>query len=192
MENDRLFFPHEEGDDWEERYEELLFEDKQFFTTRVIVPKVFRARLEKIKKREAAFRRLSGIIPREPLPKSECQIATTEYLKSIYLSFQKDKAVLFQQLYLAQECATVVFLIEKLLEYFLRYATNWKLSTLNDTNEILLSKELDPSELYSALSAFDQAGGESVNEIETLFFEGKNQLLTEAKRLSLLLQNEME
>lgn len=192
MENDRLFFPYEENDDWEERYEELLFEDKQFFTTRVIVPKVFRARLEKIKKREAAFRRMSGIAQSESLPKIEFETFSAENLKSIYLSFQKDKAVLFQQLYKAQECATVVFLIEKLLEHFLRYAANWKLSTLNDANEILLSKELDPSELYAALNAFDQAGGESVNEIETLFFEGKNQLLTEAKRLSLLLQNEMK
>jgi len=190
MQNDHLFFPHNEGDDLEERYEELLFEDKQFFTTKAIVPKVFRARIEKIKKREEAFRRLTSIATKESFEPAQLLFETTSDLHQNYLNFQKDRALVMQQLYRAQECQVVIALIEQLLNRYIAYLIPWQTNDEAETDGVIISKELDPTNLYNALKSFSEAGGINVNEIQTLFFNGKSLLETEVKRLSLLLQNE--
>ena len=110
MQNDHLFFPHRVGDDLEDRYEELLFEDKQFFTTRAIVPKVFRARLEKIRKREEAFRRISGIHSEEKRISTTVLNENSSDLLLNFLNFQKDRASILQYVYQVRECGTLIYL----------------------------------------------------------------------------------
>jgi|TARA_R110000737_G_scaffold17480_2_gene35213 stalled ribosome alternative rescue factor ArfA len=190
MQNDHLFFPHQEGDDLEDRYEELLFEDKQFFTTRAIVPKVFRARIEKMKKREEAFRRLTSIKERENIELVPLKFESTADIHQNYLNFQKDRALVMQQLYRTQECNSVIRLIEQLVHRYIAYLLPWQLVKVEEVEGIIISKEPDPTELYNALKAFSDEGGKNVNEIQSLFFNGKVLLENEAKRLSLLLQNE--
>ncbi len=190
MQNDQLFFPHNDGDDLEDRYEELLFEDKQFFTTKAIIPKVFRARIERMRKREEAFRRISKTSPSENISiVSVDQEIITDLLEN-YLRFQKVRSELMKQLYKVHECNSVILLIEQLLEYQLFYLMPWKISEIDGEKDIVISKEPDPSELFNAIKAFSEAGGSNVNEIQTLFFNGKSLLETETKRLSLLLQLE--
>lgn len=190
MQNDHLFFPHNEGDDLEDRYEELLFEDKQFFTSRAIVPKVFRARIEKIKKREEAFRRISKIKTQEKNKVVALLNDNATDLLQNFLYFQKDRASILQHVYQIKECETLIDLIEQLISRFIDYMNFWQVDYIENTEGILISKELDPTELYNAIKAFSDAGGVNVKEIQSLFFNGKVLLENEAKRLSLLLQNE--
>jgi hypothetical protein len=190
MQNDQLFFPHQEGDDLEEIYEELLFQDKQFFTTKAIVPKVFRARLEKMKTREGAYRRLSGTKASGELDFSSLLYERSNDLLQNYLNFQKFRAEVMQYLYRANELLQVVDLMEKLIKVYMEYLAKWQLNDIIESKEILISKEPDPTDLFNSLKSFSDAGGKNVNEIQTLFFNGKSLLETEAKRLSLLLQFE--
>ena len=191
MQNYHLFFPHQEGDDLEEIYEELLFQDKQFFTNKAIVPKVFRARIEKMHKREEAYRRLSGMSVNGSIVHSISKFEISTNLLENYVNFQKFRAELMQQLYRANEYPQVFKLIEQLLTAYTTYLGSWKLNDFEDTIGIIISKEPDPTDLYNSLKAFSEAGGKNVNDIQTLFFNGKSLLETEAKRLSLLLQFEM-
>ncbi len=192
MQNNHLFFPHNEGDDLEERYEELLFEDKQFFTTKAVVSKVFRARIEKMKKREEAFRSLTSSTISENYEPIQLSFEKTSDLHQNYLNFQKDRALLMQQLYRAKECQTVIDMIEHLLNRYVAYLVPWQMNRKEETAGVIISKEPDPTDLYNALKAFSEAGGKNVNEIQTLFYNGKSLLETESKRLSLLFQNEKQ
>jgi hypothetical protein len=192
MQNNHLFFPHNEGDDLEERYEELLFEDKQFFTTKAVVSKVFRARIEKMKKREEAFRSLTSSTISENYEPIQLSFEKTSDLHQNYLNFQKDRALLMQQLYRAKECQTVIDIIEHLLNRYVAYLVPWQMNRKEETAGVIISKEPDPTDLYNALKAFSEAGGKNVNEIQTLFYNGKSLLETESKRLSLLFQNEKQ
>lgn len=190
MQNDRLFFPYNDGDDLEDRYEELLFEDKQFFTTKAIIPKVFRARIERMKKREEAFRRISKILPSENvLMVSVNQEIITDLLDN-YLNFQKVRSELMKQLYKVHECSSVIVLIEQLLEHHFSYLASWEINEIGSSDEVVISKDPDPTELFNSIKAFSDAGGSNVNEIQSLFFNGKSLLENEAKRLSLLIQLE--
>ena len=54
----RLYF--EDPEDFESEYEDLFFEAKQFFYTRSVIPTVFKARLDKLKKHYEAYCALSG------------------------------------------------------------------------------------------------------------------------------------
>lgn len=190
MQNDRLFFPLGQENDIDERYEELLFEDKQFFTTKALIPKVFRARLLKIKRREEAFRRIKNELPREiTFAINYTSNQPTDLLQN-YLTFQKDKASVLNLLFKSKECVDLIGIIELYLLRFADYLKMWQLNERGNTDEIILSKELDPTDLYLTIKAFSDAGGKNVNEIQTLFFEGKSLLLNEAKRLTLLFQNE--
>jgi hypothetical protein len=192
MQNDRLFFSYNEGDDLEERYEELLFEDKQFFTNKAIVPKVYRARIEKIKKREDAYRRISKTESDNEHIELNLFNENSSDLMQNYLAFQKDKSTIMHSLFQVRQCNSLIEIIELYMNRYLAYLQNWKLNELGDTDGVLIAKEQDPTNLYNAIKAFSSAGGKNVNEIQTLFFNRKSLLVNEAKRLSLLLQKEIQ
>jgi hypothetical protein len=192
MQNDRLFFPYNDGDDLEDLYEELLFEDKQFFTNIAVVPSVLRARLEKIKKREEAYRRITGSLSSGKSIELNLLNENSFDLLQNYSSFQQDRSIIMQHLFHASDCNQLVEIINQFIDRYLCYLKSWKLEDLGETNEILISKELDPSELFKALKAFSEAGGKKGKDIQSLFFDGKSLLNNEAKRLSLLLQKEIQ
>ena len=190
MNNAELFFPHEESDDLWDLYEERLFVDKQFFTSRAIIPSLFEKRFEKIMKREEAFREITQTTTKE----SSHNITKAEKSDSIleaYSNFQSDKAKIFQAIFKAKEIPTLIELVRELINSFITYTSHWSLRESFVTKDILISKEPEPVALSKAIQSFDAADGKTAEDLHQLTFEGKETLIAEAKRLSLWRKKEM-
>ena len=184
MDNAHLFFPHEEDDDLFDVYEERLFAEKQFFTSRVILPSVFDKRFDKIQKMEDAFRFLTQT---ETPPSSFKKIPKKEpkTVTEAYQGFQSTKAILFQKIFQAEDSATLLAAVRFLMEVFAEYTAHWHISEDFATDGILISKEPDPTALSKAILSFTLAGGSTLKDLQLLTYPEKETLLNEAKRLSL-------
>ncbi len=190
MENAHLYFPFEEDDDLYDLYEERLFEDKQFFTSRAIFDSVFKKRLEKMGKREKAFRFLT----QSKIP--EFQVRDIEWQKSsnlpeAYRAFQSVKSILFQEIYTSKTVGELMHWVKQLMQVHQHYVAQMASENIPKEEIIFISKEPEPTELSQAILSFEKAGGKTILDIETLTFEGKEILLAESKRLSLWRQKEM-
>ena len=61
-----------------------------------------------------------------------------------------------------------------------------------DISDILLSKDPEPVTFSMAVQSFEKAGGQTIEDLQQLTFDGKETLLNEAKRLSLWRKKEMK
>ena len=191
MNNAALFFPFEEGDDLYDLYEERLFEDKQFFLNRAIIPSLFEKRMEKMQKREEAFRTLTDSeLPTIKFEKIELQNSAS--ISEAYSSFQSEKAKIFQSIFSAKNNPMVIQYIRNLIDLFAQYTSYWALKESFDINDILLSKDPEPVAFSLAIQSFEQAGGKNIVDLQLLTFDGKDSLLSEAKRLSLWRKKELK
>ncbi len=184
MDNAHLFFPHEEDDDLFDVYEERLFAEKQFFTSRVILPSVFEKRFEKIRKMEDAFRFLTQtdapVSTFKKIPKKEPKTVT-----EAYQGFQSTKAILFQKIFQAEDSTSLIDAVHFLIEAFTEYTAHWQITKDFSSEGILISKEPDPTALSKAILSFTLAGGSTLKDLQLLTYPEKETLLNEAKRLSL-------
>lgn len=184
MANDHLFFPHESDDDLFDLYEERLFEDKQFFTTKTVLPSLYERRFLKMTQRELAFRSLTQTVHEirsvVQLPWSD----TTDFT----LNFQQYQSIRAFYLRCVYACATVhdlIHLVRLFIEINEKYSLLWEIPLAENTAGIILSKEPEPVQLQKSVQAFGEAGGKTIGDTQLLTFEGKEILLQEAKRLSL-------
>ncbi len=184
MHNANLFFPHTQGEDLQDLYEERLFLEKQFFTSRGVLSSVFKKRIEKIQKSEDAFRFITG----STSPRSSFTPYTIEWPQDIpgaYTVYQLNKSKLYGAIFQAHDFPTLCSVVEFLLKTFVEYCKYWQLEEFEDVNGIILSKEPDPVLLAQSIATFQEAGGRTVRDLQQLTYEGKEILLSEAKRLSL-------
>lgn len=188
MTNDRLFFPFDDGDDLFDLYEERLFEDKQFFTTKALLPSVFRKRLLKMEQRESAFCRMTEQAPVSVENAAETWIPPLDFC-TLFQEFQQKKSSLFQAIFQANRVPELAVKVQQLISLFEVYSLAWQMET--DLENVLLAQEPDPVELHRAVQHFQQAGGKKIADAQSLTFEGKELLLSEAKRLSLWRKKEM-
>jgi hypothetical protein len=188
MENARLFFTVKEGEDALEKYEELLFEDKKFFTQKPIVEVLFRKRLAKMDMRQQAFDSLYSHHFADLKTIDIVFEADEKDVMRHYLNFQEVRKVLFNRFYQAESIPELNTYVQFLLDIYKRYLKPWSKMQVKKTDLITLAKESDPSLLFSAIKSFHLAGGKNVNDLQNVNFAEKTVLVHEAKRLSLLYQ----
>ena len=191
MNNAALFFPFEEEDDLYDLYEERLFEDKQFFLNRAILPSLFEKRMEKMLKREEAFRTLTDSEFPE-VKSSTIDFPAGNTLSEAYSYFESEKAKLFQAIFSAKNNPKVVQLIRNLIELFTQYSAYLELADTFDIKDVLLSKDPEPVTFSMAVHSFEKAGGQTIEDLQQLTFDGKETILNEAKRLSLWRKKELK
>lgn len=189
--NHKIFFPFEEGDDLFELYEERLFEDKQFFTSKPIISAVFNKRIAKIEKREISFRTLTKteVISSSFLP---FEATIGDSIPEAYRIMQKAKSATYKEIFAATDSPSVIQLATNLLSIHSQFVNELFIPNYDDDGIILLSKEPNPSELAKSMKAFELAGGENIEDLQQLTYEGKETLLHEAKRLSLWRKKEIK
>jgi hypothetical protein len=187
MSNPSLFFPLKEGEDAFDKYEELLFQDKQFFCTKTIHPKVFAKRLEKMQLRQNAFVELvGGEVDALSLPQLVLGL-DTESVKSIWQSYVQAKVQMYRRFYQAGSVIILKMEVDRLLSFFKSYTSVYDREAFRELDsKVLLSKEIDAMQMTALLHKFEQKGGVKPEDIFDIEFEGKESLLTEFKRLSLL------
>lgn len=175
-----LFSDAEE--DFEDFFEMQLFAHKQFFLSKPIVPKIFRARLTKLEILEHAFNvlgfnnnsnDLNLIVP-----------VFSSNVKECFQEWEKLKSDFKLKVLRASGHQDVARLVHQLLSHFAEYSMRWNLGF--ETADVKVSIEPDPMELLNAINDFNSLGLVNFEEIRDL--NEANPLVNESKRLTLLSQ----
>ncbi|GAB5418167.1 MAG: hypothetical protein Crog4KO_32470 [Crocinitomicaceae bacterium] len=177
----QLFLALKEGESLEEAYEQKLFEWKNFFVHRFPIPRLFNKKLTQLKRLEEAYIALGGLSSK---PSQDLDLST-DYdlaLKQSFQQFQADRNQLKLRLYAVNSASELIQVVEGLLQITKSYASCWTDASL-DLSGVVVSKEVDPMDLLSAINNAEKEGVRTISEIRKLS-EG-NMVLNEAKRLSL-------
>ncbi len=184
----RLLFGLEAGfeaDELQDALEMQLFELKRFFTSRAPVEKLFRSRLEKLKKFSEALDVLDPAYEPgfdENFP--EVDFASDDILV-VFQHYQQQNRSLKTALSQSTDPAEIYRLTEALLSLEKQYAGLWAVEGVTD-KDALVSKESDPMEILEAVKAFREKGGTSFDALKKSQNQAPEALVNEMKRLSLL------
>lgn len=149
-----LFFPHSEGDDLEDLWEQRFFELKQYFLTHPPIRMVWMSRIKKMEKQYYAFLLLTNQEKPEEKTHTNLDIKTTfsEEFVTAFHQFHKQRNLHKTKLLQAQTCGALVNAIEDWLRTEFLYAEYWTVeeSEQNDL-KVAKSKEPDPMEFLQDL-----------------------------------------
>ena len=166
-------------------YDQRLFEFKQFFLSKVIVKKVFLAKLDKLKKFEEAF----CLIVRQSFIVKQFQpqkITFTDNVLSSFELFEQKKSELKKRIASSENGTILYDLVLNLIQLNDDYAKNWCIGSSLEIAIEGLSKEPDSMELLQAIRVFEQQGGSTYLDILTQ--KNNLTLMKEMKRVSLLFE----
>lgn len=184
----QLYFPHTTDDNIDDIYEEKLFEFKQFFLNKPIIPKVFKAKIEKIKKFETAFRTLKEQTNKlsENKENNFSHPKTEENnILETFNNYQETKNQFKLFILNVNNSTVLIELIENLIEITVDYLSKWP--DLKVEEKIILSKEPNPMDILSSIKEFNLIGGFEFSDIIKLQNKCPKLLQLESKRLSLQL-----
>lgn len=181
-----LFFPVND-EAIEERWETVFFEHKQYFLTRPVIAKVFKAKLKKLEKQFIAFKILSGLNEEEGItdhfPLLEIETIVIKAFQSLF----NFRSQIKQQLLRVQLPSVLISLVEHWLLEEQKYQQLWFVETADiDTEGIVISKEKDPMILLGALKRWDNNKEKDFKSLKQNLNDLPETLLDEVKRLSLL------
>ncbi len=166
----------------EEVLEIKLFEFKTFFLQKTILDKVFKSRLEKLKRIEQAYLTLSKENLKPITPQNFDLIESNEII-TIYNDFQAKLNKIKLNINQANSTNQLIYTVEKLLTLHNQYLEKWP--ETNYSGEVLISKEKNPMELFFAIQKFQQNGGNYFEDLVKKENICPEILRNETKRLSL-------
>jgi hypothetical protein len=184
----QLYFPHTKDDNIDDIYDEKLFEFKQFFLNKPTIPKVFKAKIEKIKKFETAFRELkkqtNKLTENKHSNYSQLKTEGVNILET-FNNYQKTKNQFKLLILNANNSTALIEVIENLMEITFDYLHKWPY--IKNEEKIILSKEPNPMDILSSIKEFNLKGGFEFADIIKLQNKCPKLLQLESKRLSLQL-----
>ncbi len=180
-------------DDVIDFWDDLIFELKNYFLTHAIVSSVVQAKLNKIKKQQAA---LCVLFPEEEFQNNskigsiDVSLSKVDKLIVAFRMYNEKKNDLKLFLSQAYELSHIEYLLLTYLQLEKKYRSFWyypaaKNSVLED---VKMSKEPDPMEVLSSLKQAEMKLGKPLTyQLLTESFNGLPKLLQrEVKRLTLL------
>lgn len=181
----RLYFPESAEGTIEDQYDQHVFEWKQFFVNRFPISKLFKSKLEKIRRIEEAYSVLTG--GQNTTDSTVFDTSFPRSLKDAYSHFEKERARYRQMLFQAQNLSEVITVVEAFSEYTRCYAQVWK-NDFESLDGVIVSKEPDPMALLRALEEAYIKGVVEVSQLSKL--SPDSLVVQESKRLSLWLKME--
>ena len=182
IEEARLFFKFNEDEHLQDAYDDQLFEFKQFFLSKPIILKVFKSKIEKLKKFENAYCLLSNS-RFKPFTFEDYSIEFSDRVLEAFQLYEQKKSELKQQIMSVNNSNAVAQNVQKLLDVTYLYYQKWQTSEVIEIELDVIAKDPDAMELLSSIRAFEANGGENFSDI----LVQKNQpiLMKEMKRVSL-------
>lgn len=177
-----IYLPKSSDESLEEALENKLFEFKMFFLQKTILDKIFKSRLEKLKRIEQAYSILSKKELKTPT-KHQCNLIEDNEIITVYNDFHSKLNKIKLWINEANCTTQLIYTIEKLLMLHNQYLEKWPETEYSD--EVIISKEKDPMELFYAIQTFRQNGGIHFQDIIKKQNICPEILLNETKRLSL-------
>lgn len=187
-----LLFFQLDGDEYpEDQWELTLFEYKQFFLTRPVIAKVFKAKLNKLQKQFQAYLVLTEL-PYNQQKEESSNFPTLVLSEKVLVTFQAlftFRSAIKQLLLQTNDVDRLV----KLILHWLKEEQNYQNFWLVDFQEIELknitvAKEKDPMLLLSTIQKWDNGEGKDFKTLKQSLNDLPETLLDEVKRLSLLLK----
>ena len=185
-----LFFPFDKSEEeLEEVYENLLFEYKLFFQSKVPIRKVFNSKIQKLKKMHEAFLILGGQIE-SAIFELDLKLTNGSML-DVFNQYQRLRNSIKVQLLSVENAVELEKTVKQYLLLEEVYRNYWPKIELDGGEQISISVEPDSMSLLKALKElergqicdFSQLHSKSAEKIEN---NSLNIILMEAKRLSLL------
>lgn len=169
----------------EDAFEDLFFEHKKYFLTKVPVRKLLESRYKKLIDLEKAVTLLGMSIDNAPVF-ANVSFQTDALILETYRSFQQAKNQLKAQIANATSIQSLISSVDNLLENELIYAKMWYHESVEITPDILVSKEVDPMELLHGIQQYKLQNGTTFEQLKNLENNPPEILIQEMKRLSLL------
>lgn len=183
----QLYLPEKEDESLDDRFEEIIFETKQFFQAKTPIAKLVASKLKKLKRIEEAFVTLGG----EVSESETLQLSTTiegETIRQVFDDYTFKKGQLKIQLFAQQTIDGIEVVLNGLINLTKQYAERWSIVDVSEIENVPVGSEPDPMEILAGINEMEAKGWYSFTEINLL--EGESPLKTEAKRLSLWLKFE--
>ncbi len=179
----RIFIGSASEEEDQDAYELALFEFASYFTNRTIIWDTFQARRKKLKN----FVDAAKIIGLEDEIELKNQIGPITFSRNIAEAvhqFNTLKSAVLLQIRNATSGTEMLYALDELLALFAAYSALWP-STLQNTEQVLLSKEPDPMDFLQALKVNDEKGIQTFEELKTKVNESEELMVYESMRLYL-------
>lgn len=181
----KAFLSLHDIEDIDDRYDEMLFEQKQYFLSKAPIHKVFESRLNKVRKISSAFEVLYQ--KQEPsIIESNQKMEFSDEVKLAFDAYESWKTTIKFKISASRTFSELINTIGNYLKGVEEYQNKW-LSNMSIDAEVVLGKEPDVMEMLQAIKEFEENGHKYFSDIENL--KGNNLLLKEMKRVSLLFKN---
>ncbi len=181
----RNYFKTSDQSEIEEIYEQEIFELKQFFLSRAPIAKLFKGRIAKLNKLQAAFEEINS-----NQIKSDFEISFPEnsiYLLDSYTNYQAVKNKI--RLLISNELngVNLIPLVQKLIDLEKDHAKQWSILDDSELDEtVVVSKEPNPIDILNAINEYQLKGNKTLEELKRNENNPPIVLIQEMKRLSLL------
>lgn len=185
-----VFLGANEGDDLSEALGDLLFEFRQFFTSKPVIGKTFRSRLDKLQHLEVAAETLAIELP----------VGTDIRIKEFnpngailhdFMNYQDLKSDWMLRMHKVESPAEMRQLIHLMLDVEFKYTGLWQDNEVS-SNEIILSREPDPMGLLTDIKLASDANIATFSELAGDLTDRFELLKKESKRMFLLHKKEIE
>jgi hypothetical protein len=179
------FFGIEDLDELEDAFDELFFEHKKYFLSKVPIRKLLEARYKKLIELETAAT-LLNIPIHYSVATDLIQVQISASILDTFRSYQQAKNQLKTHIANARSVRSLIACVENLLDNEQIYAQRWYSEHPEITNEVLVSKEVDPMDLLDGIQRYQREGGYTFEQLKNLENNPPEILIQEMKRLSLL------
>lgn len=184
-----LYFPLKKGeDDIDDLFEQLLFEQKQFFSNQMPISKVFNSRINRLKKIEEAYVFFGGVPPLNSNLAIELKGYKSASIEETYNQFQLNKNAYRLGVFNAANAFQLKQIVRHIFNNYIEFAEMWPTIENTGINRPLISKEPDAMAMIEEIQALKSKGIVNFSELSQL--EQENILIQEAIRLSLWLNLE--
>lgn len=188
-----FFFELNDQEYPEEQWENVLFEYKQFFLTRPVVEKVYKAKLNKLQKQYQAYLVLTNSLEAQKelvINKQEWPVyAISQKVEQAFQALFTFRSAVKQLLLQTNNTHYLVELIQHWLQEEQRYQSLWLVNLPEEELKgITIAKEKDPMILLSAIKKWNKGENKDFKTLKQNLNDLPESLLDEVKRLSLLIK----
>lgn len=170
-----------------DRYEEILFETKNYFIQKIAIEKLFSRKIAYLKEVEQAVFTLTNTTSNSPV-KVEIQAIEEVEIQAQFKAFQAQKNKLKTQLFQSDSASEIREIANFLVKLEKENARVWAIEMEKD-DSIIISKEPDPMQILEAIQDYQSHGGKTFMQLKNLENNPPQVLIHEMKRLSLLFKH---
>lgn len=179
----------EDGDEFIDRWEQEMFDIKRYFLTSTPIPKVFSAKLARLRKFEEAYFTLIGVdVPSVNHAISIELVNFSQEVSEAFHQLHTWRTSIKQRIHSTHNVGEIVQLIEAWMRVEKDYITQWVYpQSAEIPAEVVVSKEPDPMELLTLINNWNSTEGHTrFHELHMNFSFLPERLRFEVKRLTLL------